>query len=97
MKYLIDTATSPAYWRYVLFSRVGAQTVFAIFGGFWLLIESLDFFGVYTRDQYGSYAFLLVLAAAVAVAIFFRRPIRSIVVLFPRNDFCKVKGDDLKI
>jgi hypothetical protein len=88
MKYLIDTVTSPAYWRYVLFSRVGVQTVLAIFGGFWLLIESLDFFGVYTRDQYGSYGFIVVMSAAIAVAIFFRRPIRSIVVSFPRNDFC---------
>lgn len=88
MKYLIDTVTSPAYWRYILFSRVGAQTVLAIFGGFWLLIESLDFFGVYTRDRYGSYGFIVVMAAAVAMAIIFRRPIRSIVVSFTRNDFC---------
>jgi len=86
VKYLVDTVTSPAYWRYILFPRVGAQTVLAIFGGFWLLIESLDFFDVYTRDQYGSYGFIVVMAAAVA--ILFRRPIRSIVVSFPRNDFC---------
>ena len=88
MKYLFDTATSPAYWRYVLFSRVGAQTVLAIFGGLWLLIESLDFFGIYTRDQYGSYGFFIVMAISVAAAIFFRRPIRSIVISFPRHDFC---------
>ncbi|MEW6077649.1 MAG: macro domain-containing protein [Thermodesulfobacteriota bacterium] len=88
MKYIVDTVTSQAYWRYVLFSRVGARTVLAIFGGFWLLIESLDFFGVYTRDQYGSYGFIVVMAAAVVVAILFRHPIRSIVVSFPKNDFC---------
>lgn len=87
MKYLLDTVTSPAYWRYVLFSQVGVQTVLAIFGCFWLLIETLDFFGVYTRDKYGSYGFLVVMAAAVAVAIIFRRPISSIVVSFPRYDF----------
>lgn len=87
MKYLLDTVTSPAYWRYVLFSQVGVQTVLAIFGGFWLLIETLDFFGVYTRDKYGSYGFLVVIAAAVAVAIIFRRPISSIIVSFPRYDF----------
>lgn len=88
MKYLVDTVTSLEYWRYVLLSRVGAQTVLAIFGGFMLLIESLDFFGVYTRDQYGSCGFIIVMAAAVVVAIFFRRPIRSIVFSFPRKDFC---------
>lgn len=87
MKQLLDTVTSPAYWRYVLFSQVGIQTVLATFGGFWLLIETLDFFGVYTRDKYGSYAFFVVMVAAVALAVFFRRPINSIVVSFPRYDF----------
>ena len=88
MKYLFDTVTSPAYWRYVLFSRVGVQTVLAIFGGLWLLIESLDFFGIYTRDQYGSYGFFVVMAISAVVAIFFRRPIRSIVISFPKSDYC---------
>jgi hypothetical protein len=96
MKYLFDTITSLAYWRYVLFSRVGIQTVLAIYGGFWLFIESLDFFKIYTRDQYGSYAFILVMAVSVVLAIMFRRPIRSISVAFPKNDFCvEVRIGDL--
>lgn len=88
MRYLIDTITSPAYWRYVLFSRSGIQTVLSFFGGLWLFIESLDFFNIYTRDQYGSYAFFWVIAISTVLAIIFRRPIRSIEVAFPENDFC---------
>lgn len=88
MKYFWDTATSPAYWRYILFSRAGLRTVLAIFGGLWLFIESLDFFGIYTRDQYGSYAFFWVLGIAAVLAIFVRRPIRSIDLSFPERDFC---------
>ena len=88
MKFFFDTATSPAYWRYVLFSRVGFQTILSFYGGFWLLIESLDFFKIYTRDQYGSYAFIIVFIVAMFLAILFRRPIRSILVEFPKNDFC---------
>jgi len=88
VKYLIDTITSPAYWHYVLFSRSGVQTVLSFFGGLWLFIESLDFFNIYTRDQYGSYAFFWVIAISTVLAIIFRRPIRSIEVAFPENDFC---------
>jgi len=83
---MLDTLTSPAYWRYVLFSRTGLQTALAIFGAFWLFIETLDFFSVYTRDQYGSYAFLLVVAISVVLAVVFRRPIRSISLSFPDSD-----------
>lgn len=88
MKYRLDTITSPAYWRYVLLSRAGIQTVLAIFGGLWLFIESLDFFGIYTRDQYGSYGFFWVMGIAAVLAIIFRRPIRTIEFSFPESDFC---------
>ena len=88
VKYFFETITSPAYWRYVLFSRSGLQTVLTIFGGIWLFVESLDFFNIYTRDQYGSYAFLAVMITSSLLAIIFRRPIRSIEVVFPENDFC---------
>jgi len=72
------------------------QTILAIFGGLWLFIESLDFFNIYTRDQYGSYAFFLVLLVAAGLAILFRHPIRSIDVKFPEHDFClEVRIGDL--
>lgn len=87
MKYWIDTIFSQAYWNYALLSRNGAQTVLAIFGGFWLLIEALDFFKIYTRDQYGSYAFIVIILVSVILAILFKRPVSSVIIFFPENDF----------
>lgn len=88
MKYFFNTITSKAYWKYVLFSRAGMVSILSIFGFFWLLVESLDFFNIYTRDQYSSYAFLIILIVSVIISIlFFRRPIKSISIEFPKNDF----------
>lgn len=86
MRYLIDTITSPAYWKYVLLSRTGLQTVLASYGGIWLFVQSLDFFNIYKQDQYGPYAFWWILVISVALAIFLRRPVRSIEISFPEND-----------
>lgn len=87
MRYFIDTITSPAYWRYVLFSHSGIRTVLAFFGGLWLFVETLDFFNIYTRDQYGSYAFFWVIVISILLAIIFRHPIRSIEIAFPEHDY----------
>ena len=87
MRHLIDTIASPAYWRYVWFSRSGIKEVLSIFGALYLLIEALDFFDVYTRDQYASYAFLLVLLFSAFAALVLHRPIRSIVVPLAGSDF----------
>lgn len=96
MRFLLDSITSKAYWQYVLFSRAGAESILAIFGAFWLVVETLDFFHVYTRDKYAPYAFVLFLLMSVALAILFRRPTKSILVSFPKNDFSvEVRIEDL--
>ena len=96
MRFLLDSITSRAYWQYVLFSRAGAESVLAIFGAFWLIVETLDFFQVYTRDKYGPYAFIFFLLLSLVLAIVFRRPIKSILVSFPQNDFSvEVRIEDL--
>lgn len=88
MKYFLDSITSPAYWRYALFSGSGLRTVLAVFGSVWLFIEMLDFFGIYKRDDYASYAFIIVAAASLVIALLIRRPVRVITVTFPENDVC---------
>mgnify|MGYP005854056167 CR=1 FL=1 len=88
MRYFIDTVTSPAYWRYVLFSQVGLQTVLATFGAIWLFVESLDFFNIYKQDQYGAYAFWWIMIVSIFLAILLRRPVRSIEIGFPETDCC---------
>ena len=87
MRFWIDSLTSKAYWRYVLFSREGFRSVLTIYGALWLIVETLDFFNLYTRDEYVRYAFVFFLLLAIIIAIFFRRPIKSILVSFPKKDF----------
>jgi hypothetical protein len=89
VKHFLDTISSKSYWQYVLFSRVGAESVLAIFGSIYLLVEALDFFGIYARDRYASYAFLIFLVLAVVISVlFFRRPIKSISIRLSQHDLC---------
>src|SRR5690606_7163094 len=76
-----------AYWRYIL-SIDGLKSILAIFGICWLIIETLDFFKVYTRDLYGSYAFFIFIVISFITSIILRRPIKSISIPFQENDFC---------
>lgn len=87
MRYFWETICSWAYWRYVIFSRAGAQWVFGVFGTIYFVVETLDFFRVYTRDEYASYAFLIFLAISVGISVLLRRPIKSALITFPSRDF----------
>lgn len=86
MKYFFNSITSRAYWRYI-FSFDGFKSILAIFGTFWLVIETLDFFQVYTRDRYGSYAFIIFIVLSVLISILIKRPIKSITIPFREHDF----------
>lgn len=88
MRYFFSSICSRAYWRYVLFSFGGMQTVLSIFGVIWLVVETLDFFNVYTRDKYASYAFVIFFGLSTALAVIFRRPIQSAQVLIPHRGVC---------
>ena len=87
MKYFFSSLTSKAYWRYI-FSLDGLKSIFAIFGFIWLIIESLDFFNIYTRDLYASYAFFIFIGVSIFITFLFRRPIKTISIPFPEYDFC---------
>lgn len=96
MRFIWNSITSKAYWQYVLFSKTGAASVFSIFGVFWLIVSTLDFFHVYERDKYASYAFLIFFVLSAAISIGFRRPLRSICINFPQKDFTiEVRIEDL--
>ncbi len=58
-----------------------------ITGGIYLLVEMLDFFGMYARDKYSSYAFFIVLGAAIVVAVASRRPVSKVSYRVPKKDF----------
>ena len=85
MTYFYNSITSKAYWRYI-FSKVGFKSILAIFGAIWLIIETLDFFKVYTRDQYGTYAFFIFIAISILISILLRRPIKLITIALPAQD-----------
>lgn len=86
MRDFVNTITSKAYWQFILFSRTGAEFVFAIFGGIYLVLEILDFFQIITRDEYGSWAFLALLVLAVVLAILIKPPTKSVSVEMPKGD-----------
>ena len=85
MKYFFNSITSKAYWRYI-FSFNGLKSILAIYGLLWLVIETLDFFKVYTRDQYGAYAFFIFFGIAIILSIVIRRPIKYISITFSEYD-----------
>lgn len=96
MKYFFNTLLSKTYWQYVLLSRAGVESVFAFFGGLYLFIESLDFFKIYSRDEYASYAFIIFLAISIVGSLIVKRPINSILVQIPNHDISiEVKIADL--
>ncbi len=86
MKYFFNSIISKAYWRYI-FSLDGFKSILAIFGLFWLIVETLDFFKVYTRDQYGAYAFPIFILLSIVISILLRRPIKTISIAFSEYDF----------
>ena len=95
MRYFFGTLTSKAYWRYI-FSFGGIKSILAIYGFIWLIIESLDFFNVYTRDKYGTYAFFIFILISILISILLRRPIKSIVIPFKEHDFnLEVRIEDI--
>ncbi len=88
MHYFISSICSRAYWRYVLLSVGGMQAVLSIFGAIWLIVETLDFFDIYTRAEYSQYAFFIFFCMSLAIAIISRRPIQSAQVPILHKGIC---------
>lgn len=86
MRYLCNIISSKAYWQYTLLSRAGVELAFAFYGGLYLIVQSLDFFGLYTKDKYASYTFILILVISVALTIATRRPITRFCIKIPKID-----------
>lgn len=96
MSYFWDSLKTKAYWRYAVFSSSGLKSVLAIFGSIYLLIEFADFFSIYTRDEYASYAWIIVIIVSFAISIIYRRPIGSVQIRVPNKDYqIEVRVGDL--
>lgn len=97
LSYFWESVSSKAYWQYALFSRAGGGVFLAVFGAINLFIGALDFFNVYTRDEYASYAIWIFIAVSGLISIFFfRRPVTSVEIKLPTSDIhIEVKIGDL--
>ncbi len=87
MNYFLASVRTLSYWRYCLFSVGAGLRVLSIMGGIWLLLEMLDFFRMYTRDQYSRYSIFVVLAVSIGIAVFTRRPVSRVSYKIPKRDF----------
>lgn len=95
-KYFLNTVFSKAYWQYIIFSRAGIEAILAIYGGIYLIAESLDFFSIYTKDKYGAYAFAIFFLLSVFISCLIRRPIKEILLEFKKWDInLEVRIDNL--
>ncbi|MGO8171519.1 macro domain-containing protein [Rhizobium ruizarguesonis] len=59
----------------------------AITGAIYMLLEMLDFFGMYTKDKYSAYSFFVVIGFSAAVAVLSRRPVSRVSYRIPTKDF----------
>ncbi|MGD1816207.1 MAG: macro domain-containing protein [Pleomorphochaeta sp.] len=95
-KYILNTFLSKDYWHYILFSKDSFSSILSIFGIIYLFIESLDFFNIYTRDEYVPYFFIIVFFISVIISILIKHPIKSIKINVKNKNFIiEVKIADL--
>lgn len=87
LRYFFSSVRTLSYWKYALLSPSAIARILAAAGALYLFIEMLDFFKVYTRDQYSAYAFIFIIAASVAYVLFTRRPVARITYKIPKRDF----------
>ena len=93
MGYSLRSLRTFSFWRYALFSGEAFMALLAAVGGLYLLMEILDFLSIYTKDRYGKFAIFPMLAAAVLVVLFTRRPVSKVSYKVPGKD-CRI---DVKI
>lgn len=76
-----------SFWRYAILSREAFAKAFAIIGALYLLLEIMDFFRIYTKDQYSAYAVLPMIGLAIVVLIVTRRPVTKVTYKQPGKDY----------
>lgn len=87
MRYFLSSIRTLSYWRYALFSLGGLTRTLAITGALYMLLEMLDFFGMYTKDKYSAYSFFVVIGFSAIVAVISRRPVSKVSYRIPTKDF----------
>jgi len=90
VKYPLSAYATGSFWRYALFSWEPLRGVLSILGGFYLVAEMLDFFGLVTRDQYPRLTPFALLAVAATLVVITRRPVTRVTYKLPKKDYSYV-------
>lgn len=87
MGYFLKSILTWSFWRYALLSGEALAKLLATVGALYLFMEILDFFGIYTKDQYSTFALLPMIGFAIIYVVATRRPITRISYKAPGKDF----------
>lgn len=87
MRYFFKSIRTLSFWRYALLSGEAVAKVFAIVGAIYLVMDMADFFNIYTKDRYSSYAVLIMTVFAILWVVTTRRPITRFSYKVPGKDF----------
>ncbi len=87
MRYMYRSIFTLSFWRYAVFSRDAIAKILAAVGLLYAFMEMLDFFGIYTKDQYSKFAIIPMFVVALLYVIFTRRPIARVSYKIPGKDY----------
>lgn len=87
MAYLLKSVATASFWRHAIFSPPAAARILATVGVLYLLMEVLDFLGIYTQDQYSRYAIIPLVLFAIGYVVVTRRPITRVAYKLPNKDY----------
>lgn len=87
MSYFFNSVRTRPFWRYALFSAAAAGRILATVGALYLFMDILDFFGIYTKDQYSRYAIIPMLLFAIGYVVISRRPVSRVSYKLPNKDY----------
>lgn len=87
MGYSWRSLATVSFWRYALFSGEAFAALLAVVGGLYLFMEIMDFLSIYTKDKYDKFAIFPMLAFAVLVVLFTRRPVSRVSYKVPGKDY----------
>jgi hypothetical protein len=96
VKHFFNSVSTWSFWRYALFSAEALGKMLAIVGAIWMFMEIMDFLSIYKQDQYGKFAIIPILLAAVVIVVVTRRPVSRVTYRVPGRDYMfEVKIGDL--
>jgi hypothetical protein len=85
--YFFRSIATVSFWRYALFSAQAIAKILATLGALYLLMEIMDFLGIYTKDRYSQFAIVPLLVVAVGYVVVTRRPVTKISYHLPNKDY----------